>query len=745
MFKKNELTSFEQIVPGSPAILESINDAVLLLDGFIFIDCNQEALELYGLKNKTDLIGLTPYAVSPEFQAEGLSSKKESRRRITAAIKGEPQFFDWIHTRNENVLIDTEVSLKSVEHKGKKYVVALVRDISKKKKAEKITKALFNIAKATNVSDSLVDLLSIIQKEVDTLMEARNFYVALVVDKQKSQFRVPFIVDINDEEIESADKVLDLKGGFTDYVLQTGKPLRANRSDIQELFGSKTIKLIGTDTQSWLGVPLRSRTDEIIGVIVIQSYSDPNAYSEIDMEVLTAISPTISAAIVHKESEQKVKSSEDKFKHLFNNIPDAIFITTFGGADSGRITEANSAAEIQTGYTIDELIGMNIGKDLQAEWYDEELVTEREVEIDNKTFARFREMKKRKDGSVYWTEVIVTKTVLNDRMVAIGVNRDITAQIQTELALRASEEKFRAVIEEAVEIVFTTDSRGNITYVNPAAVASSGYSEDELMKMKYIDLVETEYVYKVKNIFFRQYLKKDPLSSAEFPFITKRGVRRFYQVNVRLILEHDKVNGFYIIARDVTEKREAEAALEESEEKFRSFIENADVGFGSDDGDGNITYFNNKFAELFGYSVEELKNKNHSSLVHPDDREMILKFHKMRMSGENAPREYEVRGVRKDGSTIFLEITVDRLIESDGKIIGTQNFFRDITARKKAEEEILRLKEGLEIEVEKKTKELQEKVSDLQRFHDATIEREFRIKELNDRIDELEKELKPRK
>jgi len=618
MLKKNHKITFEDIVPGSSYILESINDTVLLADESSFIDCNLKAVELYGFRDKSELIGLTPPEVSPPFQAGGLSSPKEAKKRMKAALKGTPQFFDWIHMKKGGELIDTEVSLKSIRYKEKKYIIALVRDISEKKKAERINDILFNIAKATNLSDSLVDLLSTIQKEVNTLMEARNFYVALVADKRKSLFRIPFIVDVNEVEIESADKILDLKDGFTDYVLQAGKPLLANREKIKKLFQAKTVRLIGTDTLSWLGVPLRARTGEIIGVIVIQSYSDPGAYSEIDMEVLNAISPTISSSILQKNAEQSLRDSEEKFKELFVNIPDAIYITVFGGENSGEILDANPAAELQSGYTVEELIGMNISKDLQAEWYDESLVIERESEIDTRDLSRFREKKRKKDGTLYWTEVIVTKTILNNRDIAIGVNRDITSQIMIEQALKKSEEKFRTVIEEAAEIVFITDNQGHITYLNPAAVASTGYSRDELIGKNYIDLIAVEYQYKVKFRYFRQYLKRESLTTAEYPFVTKGGDKRWYQLNVRLIIEKDKVRGFYIIARDITD-------------------------------------------------------------------------------------------------------------------------------RKKAEEEIFRLQSGLEEEVERKTRELKERISDLQRFHDATIQREFRIKELNDRIIELEAELNSRK
>ncbi len=614
--KRDRAIKFNDIVPESLNILNSLNDAVLLMDGINFVDCNEKAIELYGCSTKEELLKSKPYELSPEFQPDGKSSKIEAEKKMRSALKGKPQFFEWKHTKLDGTLIDTEVSLNLVKFKSNKELVAVVRDVSEKKRSEKINAILFNIARGSGTSESLVELLSLIQKEVLKLMEARNFYVALVIDKEKSLFKIPFIVDINPAEIESADKILDLKNGFTDYVLQSGKPLLANQLTLAKLLKKKRVKLIGTDTASWIGVPLSSKEEGIIGVIVVQSYDDPNAYTETDIEVLLAIAPTITSLIKQQRIEDIARKREENFKLLFENIPDAVFITLFGGENSGEIINANPAAEIQTGYTIEELVGMNIRRDLSAEDYEYESALKNEDKLNSQKFVKFREKKTRKDGSQYWTEVLVKKLTMENQEIALGVNRDISSQVI------------------------------------------------------------------------------------------------------------------------------AEEALKESEEKYRNFIENSGVGFAADDMDGQITYFNNTFAELFGYTTEEIKEQSHSSLIHPDDQQLIMKFHRMRMEEGNPPKEYEVRGIRKDGSIIFLEISVDKLIKSDGKIIGTQNFFRDITDRKKAEEEILSLKNNLEIQVENKTKDLNEKISDLQRFYDATIEREFRIKELNDRIDELEKELK---
>ena len=97
----------------------------------------------------------------------------------------------------------------------------LKREIAKVKKSEKIQKVLYNISEAKSNTRNLRDLLSKIHEQVGTLMDTSNFYVAIVEDKEKGLFRLPYIVDENPEEIENPDAIVDLAGGFTDYVLKT--------------------------------------------------------------------------------------------------------------------------------------------------------------------------------------------------------------------------------------------------------------------------------------------------------------------------------------------------------------------------------------------------------------------------------------------------------------------------------------------------------------------------------------------
>ena len=163
------------------------------------------------------------------------------------------------------------------------------------------------------------------------------------------------------------------------------------------------------------------------------------------------------------------------------------------------------------------------------------------------------------------------------------------------------------------------------------------------------------------------------------------------------------------------ERSRAEAALRASEELYRELVEKARMAILIDNKDGNFVYFNKKYAELFGYSMEEMKKQSIQTIVHADDVERVLEFHRKRIKGEKVPSRYEFKGVRKDGSVIHLEVDVVELKEGKS-IIGTRSYLWDITTRKKAEEKIeeqLKEKEILLREVHHRVKNNMQVISSL--------------------------------
>ena len=138
--------------------------------------------------------------------------------------------------------------------------------------------------------------------------------------------------------------------------------------------------------------------------------------------------------------------------------------------------------------------------------------------------------------------------------------------------------------------------------------------------------------------------------------------------------------------------RELEAALNQSEQQldymekhYKELVEKAGIAILTDDEKGNIRYFNKRFYNLFGYTADEMKGKTILSIVHPDSIEKVMTYHLQRVKGRNVPSKYEFKGIRKDGTPMYLEVDVVELAEGDN-IIGSRSYLWDVTNRRQVEE-----------------------------------------------------------
>ena len=192
-----------------------------------------------------------------------------------------------------------EVNLDQQTFKG------ILQDITERKHAEQVQKALYHISNAVINSENLAGLTAIIRKELGTFLDTTNFYIALF-NKEANTISLPFFTDEKD-----SFKEIPAGNTLTDYIIKTKKSLLASKKKLNSLSKSHEIILMGTVPKVWLGVPLMIE-NKIMGVIAVQSYTHKGAYSEKDKELLEFVSDQIGISIHRKKSEENLKIALEK-------------------------------------------------------------------------------------------------------------------------------------------------------------------------------------------------------------------------------------------------------------------------------------------------------------------------------------------------------------------------------------------------------------------------------------------------
>ncbi len=261
-----------------------------------------------------------------------------------------------------------------------------------------------------------------------------------------------------------------------------------------------------------------------------------------------------------------------------------------------------------------------------------------------------------------------------------------------EKALTESGRRYRLVVENAVDIIFTTDINGNFNYANPAGLNLSGYTEEELTGLNYLDLVLPEYRKRLSKFYMKQYLTKQKHSYIEYPFFTKKGGIKWLGQNASLIYTGEKISGFHFIIRDISERKKIEEALHESERRYRRLVELSPDAVIVHNKHG-ILFINAAGLELLGaVDPSEVMGKQITTFVYLSiPKSCEEDSGKVPVPG--FPSEEKIE--RLDGKLIDVEIRTAsiRYKNSQAELV----VLRDISERKEASEAIERYSEELEV------------------------------------------------
>ncbi len=263
---------------------------------------------------------------------------------------------------------------------------------------------------------------------------------------------------------------------------------------------------------------------------------------------------------------------------------------------------------------------------------------------------------------------------------AIALIRDVTDQKLTLEELRESQERFEQLAEQSRTFAWEVDTKARYTYVSDLATKIIGYRPEELVGIKHFyDLHPQRERQELKELGLRLIRSGEKLTNFENPIVSKDGRILWVSSNgVPLLGKKGEVVGYRGWDMDITQRRQAEDALRDSEQRFRSLFEQSRDAIYLGTLDGAVIDVNQAWLELFGYTREELPSVNAVHFyANPNDRADFL-----RRLIETGAVEDEVRFRRKDGSEFDCERTVVARRDRHGNVVAVQGIMRDITRQK---------------------------------------------------------------
>lgn len=411
-------------------------------------------------------------------------------------------------------------------------------------------------------------------------------------------------------------------------------------------------------------------------------------------------------------------TSPDCFEALAASLKDhAVFLVD----PAGHVATWNAAAASMKGYAPEEVIG----KPISIFYTPEDLASDRPRKLMATALkvGRVEDVgwRVRKDGTRFWAEVVMTRVGGQDGGV-VSVTRDLTNRTQAERAfpdstekgqaaatlrqtqdaMLQSEESLRATLYSIGDGVLATDERGCVTRVNPVAERLTGWRESEALGRpieEVFEIVNEETRAKATNPVVRVLAEGVVVGLANHTaLISRDGVERPIADSGAPILDaQGRPRGAVLVFRDVTDERAAEEALRHSEERLRSMIASVrDYALYMLDPEGRVVSWNPGAERIKGYRQEEILGQPFSRFFTPEDVAQGKPARELERAIQEGRFEEEGWRVRKDGSRFWANVVVTPIRDGSRRLVGFVKITQDLTERRRAEDERLRLAQAAE-------------------------------------------------
>jgi two-component system NtrC family sensor kinase len=538
------------------------------------------------------------------------------------------------HTRKDGSLIDVDISISGNTYGGRKLVFCIQRDITDRNRAEEVLKD--SEERYRELADSITDVFFAMDEKLKYTYWNKASEILTGI-------RAKHAIGKSIREV------------FPD------RPWRRRAEEVyRKVLKTQRLQTFVTDYD----------TDDRRYILEINAYPSRGGVSAFVKDITD-----------RKKTEEALTESEEKYRKMFEEALDAIFIAD---AETGVLLDCNRAACKLVGSERSELIGKH------------QRILHPPAEIEGEFSKTFSEHLHSQEGRVIETQV-VTRTGrikevaikanvvdLRGKKVIQGIFRDITERKQVQEALRKSEERYRVLADNAGEAILVVQDNV-VKFINPKVVELSGYSGEELASRPFTSFIYPEDIHVVADRYLKR-LQGEPVPQTyDFRIIRKDGDIRWAELDAVPISWEDRPAVLCFMS-DITERKQTEEALRQSEEKYRTILEETGDGYFETDLAGNVTFVNEALINLLGYSREEIAGMDFRALRPKEEGEAVFKaYNRMYKTGEPL-RNFPSEVICKDGRHLFAETSAFPIRNDRGTIVGFRGVRRDITARTQMEE-----------------------------------------------------------
>src|SRR5262245_20755754 len=463
--------------------------------------------------------------------------------------------------------------------------------------------------------------------------------------------------------------------------------------EVRERFPGDRL-LVDLGIESYLGVPLLAGEGRVLGHLAVFD-ERPMAAELRRLFIFRIFAARAAVELERLRVEQQLRERERQLDSLMGHLPGMAYRAL--ADEHWTALFASKGVEDLTGYPADEFTSRRLN-------YADIMLPEDRPATRDAVFTALRERRmyeaehriRHKDGSVRWIWARGHGVFAPEGSLRFieGFNQDITRQRRTEEALRESEQRWRSLTEALPQLVWSATPDGACDYFSTQWTQHTGVPERDLLGWRWLEALHPDDREPTRRLWADSVAGRGPYD-VEYRVRRSDGVYRWFKTRGTPIRDSaGRIVKWFGTCTDISDLRQTEQALRESEERFRGTFENAAVGIGHRHLDGRFLRVNEKFCTILDYPRDELLQRTGQEITHPDDLDADVDLAEALLRGESPGFTLEKRYVRRDGSSVWVELSVSLQWDRAGKPDYFIGIVQDISNRKRLEVELRQAKEA---------------------------------------------------